>query len=75
MKEYRKICINPWCKATFIFMESNINDGVEPETCNKCDSFNNELSEGVTWTEKEYEGSRDDGTPHQMNYKVRNFIE
>ena len=28
---------------------------------------------GVEWKDKEYEGSRFDGMPHQMKYKVTNF--
>lgn len=44
-----------------------------PSTCPKCKSFNTELSGGVEWSDKEYEGSRFDGTPHQMKYKVTNY--
>jgi hypothetical protein len=44
-----------------------------PSQCNKCRSFNNELSGGVEWSDKEYEGSRFDGMPHQIRYKVTNY--
>ena len=44
-----------------------------PSQCNKCRSFNSELSGGVEWKDKEYEGSRFDGTPHQFSYKVTNY--
>jgi hypothetical protein len=44
-----------------------------PSQCNKCRSFNSELSGGVEWSDKEYEGSRFDGMPHQMKYKVTNY--
>jgi hypothetical protein len=71
------ICNNPWCKATFIYREVEMIDvdGVKtaPKTCSKCRSFDSELSGGITWNEKEYEGSRFDGTPHQIKYKVTNF--
>lgn len=74
MEEFRTVCSNPWCKATFIFTENDVKDGVQPTKCDKCNSFNNELSAGVTWSDKKYEGDRFDGMPHQMTYKVRNFI-
>lgn len=44
-----------------------------PKQCGKCRSFGSELSGGVTWNTKEYEGSRFDGMPHQIRYKVTNF--
>lgn len=71
------ICSNPWCKATFDFSEEERKgaDGVErdPAQCPKCRSFDSELSGGVTWNTKEYEGSRFDGMPHQIKYRVTNF--
>jgi len=71
------ICKSPWCKAHFEYFENEIivvdGNGVVPTTCPKCRSFDTELSGGVTWTDKEYEGSRFDGTPHQIRYKVTNF--
>ena len=44
-----------------------------PTQCPKCRSFNSELSGGVEWKDKEYEGSRFDGMPHQLKYKVTNY--
>jgi hypothetical protein len=71
------ICNNPWCKATFSYHEHEMIevDGVKkaPKVCSKCRSFDSEMSGGVTWSDKEYEGSRFDGTPHQIKYKVTNF--
>jgi len=71
------VCSNPWCKATFSFEEEYlpIVDGVRqhPKQCPKCSSFDSQLSGGVTWTNKEYEGSRFDGMPHQIKYRVTNF--
>lgn len=70
------VCKSPWCKAHFEYFKPDAVDGNEvapPTTCPKCRSFDNELSGGVTWTDKEYEGSRFDNTPHQIKYKVTNF--
>ena len=44
-----------------------------PTHCNKCRSFDTELSGGVEWKDREYEGSRFDGMPHQIRYKVTNY--
>ena len=46
---------------------------IPPKNCAKCRSFDNELSAGVTWSDKEYEGSRFDGKPHEIKYKITNF--
>jgi hypothetical protein len=46
---------------------------VPPSICPKCKSFDTELSGGVQWKTKEYEGSRFDGMPHQIKYKVTNY--
>ena len=71
------VCKSPWCKAHFEYFETEIKvvDGNEvvPPTCPKCRSFDTELSGGVTWTDKEYEGSRFDGRPHEIKYKITNF--
>jgi len=75
----KTVCKNPWCKATFGYTESEmINiEGFEnkfpPQQCPKCKSFNNELSGGIEWKDKEYEGSRFDGMAHQMRYKITNY--
>lgn len=44
-----------------------------PKECPKCKSFNTELSGGVEWKDKTYEGPRFDGMPHQIKYKVTNY--
>lgn len=75
--EYKSVCINPWCKAHFLYKDKDIQevDGkkVAPTQCNKCKSFDSDLSGGITWEDKEYEGSRNDGMSHQISYKVTNF--
>ena len=75
----KTVCKNPWCKATFGYTESQmINiEGFEnkfpPQHCSKCKSFNNELSGGVEWKDKDYEGSRYDGMAHQMKDKITHY--
>lgn len=44
-----------------------------PKVCPKCKSFDTELSGGVTWNTREYEGSRYDGSPHEIRYRVTNY--
>ena len=77
MEKIVSVCKSPWCKAHFEYFSNEIKivDGQEirPTTCPKCRSFDSELSGGVTWTDKEYEGSRFDGMPHEIRYKVTNF--
>ena len=73
MEELKTICKNPWCKGTFYYVESDMIDCNPPTQCKKCKSFCNELSAGVEWKTKEYEGSRNDGTPHEIKYRVTNF--
>lgn len=71
------ICKNPWCKAKFYFNEDelvNLEGKLEiPKECKKCLSFNNELSSGVTWQDREYEGERYTNETHQIRYKITNF--
>ena len=71
------VCSNPWCKATYQFSEKEVPeiDGSKqwPKECPKCKSFDTQLSGGVTWNTREYEGSRFDGMPHQIKYRVTNF--
>jgi len=59
------VCSSPWCKATI-----NVPDEYQSTQCPKCYSFDNELSGGVTWTEKKYEGPRMDGMPHPIDIKI-----
>jgi hypothetical protein len=64
----RTVCRSPWCKATFEYKGDDI-----PQTCPKCTSFDKELSAGVTWTDRNYEGSRFDGLPHQITINVKRY--
>lgn len=87
MEQFRTICGNPWCKVPFFYSEKDmttvknentrnpeISDKKEaPNQCPKCRSFDKELSGGVEWKDKTYEGSRFDGLPHQIKYKVTNY--
>lgn len=74
----RTVCKNPWCKGTFEYKESDMVDSddgrkIPPPQCPKCSSFANELSGGIEWKEKKYEGSRFDGQSHQISYKVNKY--
>jgi hypothetical protein len=77
MEKFLAVCKSPWCKAHFEYTQNDIlivdENELVPTTCPKCKSFDTELSGGVTWTDKEYEGGRFDGTPHEIKYKVTNF--
>lgn len=71
------VCKNQWCKAHFYYTELDmINvDGeiLPPKYCKKCQSFDKELSGGVEWIDKQYEGPRIDPRPHEIRYKVTNY--
>jgi hypothetical protein len=56
----RDICSNKWCRATYEFEGDDA-----PGFCQKCNSFNNELSNGVSWNEKTYSTPLYDGQTHQ----------
>lgn len=78
MEQMVSICKNPWCRAKFSYKESDIcidnhGDRLAPANCPKCKSFESELSGGIEWKTKTYEGSRFDGMPHEMKYKVTNY--
>lgn len=73
MSDLRTVCKSPWCKATFEYNESELVDGLPPKECKKCRSFATELSGGIEWKDQTYEGSRFDGKPHEIKYKVTNF--
>jgi hypothetical protein len=66
MEEKKAICQSPWCRGTFIYMEEEA-----PKYCPKCRSFDGELSGGVTWVDKTYEGSRFDGQAHPISINVQ----
>lgn len=61
------ICKNPWCKVQISY------DGEKPLYCKKCNSFNNDLSGGVSWSDRVYDGPRFDGVPHMININVKNY--
>ena len=66
MEMLRTVCKNPWCKATFYYKdEENV-----PNVCQKCKSFDNELSGGIDWKDKKYEGNRFDEMPHEIKYNI-----
>lgn len=65
----KSVCQNKWCKATFEHAGDE-----PPRECPKCASMSGELSGGVSWTDKSYEGPRLDGMPHQIKVKVTNYI-
>ena len=72
----KTVCKNPWCKATFGYMENEMillegsDTKFPPQQCRKCRSFDTQLSGGIEWKDKEYEGSRYDGMSHQVRYKI-----
>jgi hypothetical protein len=69
MEETREtICSNPWCKVIFSHSIE-----LKPKQCPKCQSFDTELSGGVTWTEKKYEGPRWDGKGHEMTMNITKY--
>ena len=63
------VCRNPWCKATFMHKDADT-----MTQCPKCKSFDNELSGGVTWVDKKYEGPRMDGMPHNIKIDVKKYF-
>lgn len=72
------VCSNPWCKAQFTPRPLNIKEvngkKVYPKTCYKCDSFNDDMSSGVEWEDREYEKDINDLFEKQeINYKVTNY--
>lgn len=76
METFNSVCSNPWCKAHFSYTELNFiktDDGmIHPKQCQKCRSFDKELSGGVEWKDRTYEGSIDTGA-HEIKYKVTNY--
>lgn len=76
MKEFKKVCSNPWCKATFRYREKDLiktkNGLTPPRTCKKCESFDKELSGGVKWETKNYEGNPWEGAV-ESNYTITNY--
>lgn len=66
--ENKSICGNPWCKATYSYEGET-----PPGVCNKCISFDSEMSGGVTWGTRTYTESLDDGRYHQITMNIKNF--
>lgn len=64
----KSVCQNKWCKVSYEHDESYTH-----KICPKCVSMQNEVSGGVTWQEKKYEGPRWDGLPHHIKMKVNMF--
>lgn len=65
---FMNVCKNPWCKGHYQKTETH-----DKDVCPKCFSFDNELSGGISWDEKKYEGSRFDGLPHQISIKINKW--
>ena len=63
----KTVCNNPWCKATFTYKDD---EKIIPTVCPKCKSFDTELSGGVEWKDKKYEGSRFDDMAHETKYSI-----
>lgn len=70
------VCKNPWCKAQFRFDDSKLEEvsgrKIYPTQCKKCISFDKELSAGVTWEDKNYEGNPWLG-PQKIKYNITNY--
>jgi hypothetical protein len=77
MEKILSVCKNPWCKAHFYYTELDMieveDQLIPPKSCKKCQSFDKELSGGVDWNDKQYEGPRFDPRPHEIKYKVTNY--
>jgi hypothetical protein len=77
-EKLKTICHNPWCKCTFYYTEDDMIevDGtkIPPKICNNCKSFDTELSDGVTWCDREYDDEiYDYSLSHHVTYKVTNY--
>lgn len=44
-----------------------------PEVCPKCRSFDTELSGGVEWKDKKYEGDRFGGSAQEISYNINYY--
>lgn len=44
-----------------------------PEVCPKCRSFDTELSGGVEWKDKKYEGDRFSGSAQEISYNINYY--
>lgn len=67
------ICSNKWCKCKYtIEKDRYYNDNMK--TCDKCRSFDNEISGGVSYNSKSYSGERFDNKPHQTEFKFSDYF-
>ena len=64
----KSICKNAWCRATYTF-----EGDMPPGECPKCKSFHTELSAGVTWKDKTYTESRNDGKAHETRFVEKRY--
>ena len=72
LAEYKYYDMHQVIESALNFIKTE--DGlVHPKECNKCRSFDKELSGGVEWKDRTYEGSRFDDRPHEIKYKVTNY--
>jgi hypothetical protein len=67
----KQTCKNFWCKSPF---DVQFYEGEDfPKTCPKCDSFAYELSDGIESGEKQYEGPRQDGLAHEVEFHFSKY--
>lgn len=67
----KQTCSNFWCKAPF---DVKFYEGDSfPKTCPKCDSFNYELSDGIEHEQRHYDGPRQDGLAHQVDFHFSKY--
>lgn len=78
MEKLKSVCKNPWCKSHFFYTEKDmyVVDGIKmpPKERNKCKIFSVEMSNGVTWKDKEYENDRFDVMPYRIRYKMNKYF-
>jgi len=65
MNKKSLICSNVFCRATV-----DVDENWEHKECVKCMN-----TKGLTWTEKKYEGPRNDGQAHPIEYKIQAAVE
>ena len=69
--EKKQTCTNFWCKSPF---DVKFYEGDDfPKTCPKCDSFNYELSDGIESGERHYDGPRQDGMAHEVDFHFSQY--
>jgi hypothetical protein len=67
-----KVCINPWCKATYIVKDTDDSSN----KCKKCISFDTELSSGITWNDRVYESNDENPNAHgylPLKYNITKY--